>query len=176
MAADENDSKPTGPSRGQSPIVPILVIALLMVTEGVGVYLLTRNVSPGPAAAFASRPGDGGQNFGDAYGETTAEVELVECRPTNVLAGKLITFHIRVSALVASADLQRAERLTRDKRARLEDGVNTVIRSAELRHFNEPKLTTIKRRLKHEFDRIFGDDQLIQEVLIPHFLQSQVGV
>lgn len=176
MAADDTEFKPRRPSRGQSPIVPILIIALLMGAEGVGVYFLTRVVSPDPAVAFASRRGDGDRYGGDAYGEASAEIELVECRPTNVLAGKLITFHIRVSALVSSADLERAERLIRSKRARLEDGVNTVIRSAELRHFSEPKLTTVKRRLKQEFDRIFGDDQLIQEVLIPHFLQSQVGV
>ena len=176
MAVDENDSRPARPARGRGRMVPILAIALLMGAEGVGVYLLTRAVSPDPAMALASQPRDGGQHIGDAYSQEPAEIELVECRPTNVLAGKLITFHIRVSALVSSADLERAERLTRDKRARLEDGVNTVIRSAELRHFSEPKLTTIKRRLKHEFDRIFGDDQLIQEVLIPHFLQSQVGV
>jgi len=176
MAVDESDSKPTGPSPAKGRMTSILAITLLIVAEGVGVFFLTKAVSHEPAPALASQAGDGEQGAGEAYGQESAEIELADCRPTNVLAGKIITFHIRVSALVLSADLERAERLTRDKRARLEDGVNTVIRSAELRHFSEPKLTTIKRRLKHEFDRIFEDDQLIKEVLIPHFLQSAVGV
>jgi hypothetical protein len=108
--------------------------------------------------------------------EDFAEVEIAECRPNNKMAGKFINFHIRVSALVSSGDLDRAERAVRAKRARLEDGVNTVIRSADPKQFNEPDYLTIKRRLKQEFDRILNDDQLIKEVVIPHLLQSGSGV
>jgi flagellar basal body-associated protein FliL len=85
-------------------------------------------------------------------------------------------FQIRVLALVRSADRERMEKLAEDKKARLEDSVNTVIRSAELNELNEPGLETLKRRLKHELGRVFGDDQLITEVLIPQLLQSGPGV
>ena len=92
------------------------------------------------------------------------------------MAGKFVTFHIRVSALVAAADVERAEGIVRNKRARLEDAVNTVIRSSEPKYFKEPGLESIKRRLKHEFDIVFSDNQLIRDVLIPQMLQSGPGV
>ena len=100
------------------------------------------------------------------------EIELAECRPSNKLAGKLITFHIRVSGLVASKDLQDVKEMVEMKQGRIEDSVNIVIRSSEPKHFNEPGLETIKRRLKNELDRILGDPELIKGVLIPQFLQS----
>jgi hypothetical protein len=78
--------------------------------------------------------------------------------------------------LVAAADLERAKGLVRDRRARLEDGVNTVIRRADLNHLNEPELKTLKRHLKHLLGLIFDDDQLIKEVLIPQLHQSGSGV
>ncbi len=176
MAPEQTDTKPAASPSGKSRMIPILIVALLMGAEGVGVFFLAKAISPDPAPAFAGGAENGEQETGTTDEDEVAEVELVECRPSNMMAGKLVTFHIRVSALVALADLDRAETLARAKRARLEDGVNTVIRSAELKHFNEPGLETIRRRLKHEFDKIFGDNQLVKGVLIPQLLQSGSGV
>jgi hypothetical protein len=162
--------------RRRGRLVPALIIAILMAAEGVGVYLLAKAVGPSPEAALAGGVDGLGLEADDSGVHELAEVELAECRPTNSISGRLISFDIRVSALVLSADLERAERLAKDNRARLEDSVNTVIRGAELRHFGEPRLDTIRRGLRHEFDRIFGDDELIKEVLIPRFLQSESGV
>ena len=105
-----------------------------------------------------------------------AEVEVAECRPSNKMSGKFITFHLRVSVLVAAADVEQVEKMVKAKRARLLDRINFVVRSADPRHLNEPNLETVKRRLKHEFDRIFGDEELIEAVLIPQMLQSGSGV
>ena len=66
--------------------------------------------------------------------------------------------------------------MARARRARLEDAVNVVIRSADPNHLDEPELGTIKRRLKYEIDRIFGDETVIQEIVIPLLLQSRPGV
>ncbi len=176
MATQQTDAKSAEAPSGKSRMMPIVIVALLMGAEGVGVFFLAKALSPNLAPALAAEADGGDGETGVADQDQVAEVELVECRPSNMMAGKLVTFHIRVSALVVSADVDRAESLARSKRAQLEDGVNTVIRSAEPKHFNEPGLETIRRRLKHEFDRIFGDDQLVVKVLIPHLLQSGRGV
>lgn len=170
---DPVESQPQKPDKARNRLAPLLIVALLMGAEGVAVFVLAKAIGAGPVSALAAE-GDGGA-AGPAEG-TLAEIELAECRPSNSLAGRFITFHIRVSALVAAEDLERARQLVRAKRARLEDGVNTVIRSAEPKHFNEPRYDTIKRRLKEEFDRIFGDDDLVKEVLIPQMLQSGPGL
>jgi len=175
--ADERDDLNVGENaRPKHGVLPFVIVALLMGLEGVGVFLLARVISPNPVTVAAAESGgaDGLTDTGGAGG--FAEIELAECRPSNRTSGKFVTFHVRVSALVLAEDLERAERIVRANRARLEDGVNTVIRRADLNHLNEPDLQTLKRHLKHSFDRIFGDDQLVKEVLIPQFLQSGSGL
>ncbi len=176
MAPEPNPAGSAEAPSTKSRMIPILVIAALMGAEGVGVFFVAKAISPAPDQALAAGEDGGELGADDAEPEELAEIELVDSRPSNMMAGKLVTFHIRVSVLVALADLEKAERLTRLKRARLEDGVNTVIRSAEPKHFYEPDLQTIKRRLRHELDRIFGDENLVKKVLIPHLLQSGRGV
>ncbi len=176
MAAEENDAQSGRASGGKSRLVPVIVVVMLMGVEGAVVFWLATMLAPEPVAIFgAGMEGAGGSLV--APGEDAfAEVEMADCRPSNKSSGRLITFKIRVLALVASADRERAEKLARSKRARLEDGVNTIIRSAEPKHLNEPELATIKRRLKHKFDEILDDEQLVKEVLIPEILPSGSGV
>ena len=176
MAAEETGSTPGIAFDRKGRMVGILVVVLLMVAEGVGVFFVARAMSPPPAPALAAKGGSGDGEKPNQGKADFAEIELAECRPSNMMTGKFVTYHIRVSALVAADDQDRAESLVRSKRARLEDRVNAVIRSAQPKHLNEPELGTIKRRLKHEFDQIFGDDLLIEKVLIPQMLQSGPGV
>lgn len=175
MANEEGGLTPEADGGRSRRLFPVLIVAILMGVEGVGVFFLAKAISPEPVAALAT---DGeGEDGADSDGQNgLTEVELADCRPSNMMGGKFITFDMRVSGLVAAEDVERAERLIRANRARIEDGVNTAIRSAEPKHLNEPKLTTIKRRLKYEFDQIFGDDELIKEILIPKWLQSRRGV
>lgn len=175
--ADEPAPAVSMESRGR--IFPIVIVALLMIGEGVGVFLLAKAMDSGPSLAVA-REGEfvdssgGGEDAADQA--EPVEIELAECRPSNKISGKLISFQIRISILVPPAEQERTEKLVEAKRGRLRDRTNFVIRSAELRHLNEPGLETIKRRLKHEYDRVFGDDELVKEVLIPEWLQSNTGV
>ena len=174
MAAEETRANPAPGTSSKGRFVGILVVAGLMGAEGIGVFLLAKAVSPTPVPVLAANAKDG--NDAGVAEDALVEVQIAECRPSNMMTGKFVTFHIRVSALVAAEELERAETIIRRKRARLEDSVNTVIRSAEPKHLTEPGLETIKRRLKQEFGDIFSDDQLVQDVLIPQMLQSGPGV
>ncbi len=118
----------------------------------------------------------GAGNGPDMPADALAEVKLAECKTFNKETGKLVLFHIRVSVLVSAADGERAAKLVEARQARIDDRVNTVIRSAEPRHLNEPGLETLKRRLKFELDRMFGDPRLVQEVLIPYLVQTGSGL
>jgi len=176
MADEGQDVQPiesTMALKKKGKLIPILVISILMIGEGIAIFFLVKSVSPAPAESMASSDDLGLDAFG---GDKMAEVELVECRPSNRMGGKLITFHIKVIGLVSAEDQTRATELVEAKKARLEDGVNIVIRSAEPKHLNEPGLETIKRRLKYEIGRVFGDDELIKDILLPQVLQSGPGV
>ena len=176
MADEQGDSRPPEDAGRKGRTWPILIVALLMGVEGVGVFLLAKAISPNPVPALAAGAGEGEGSLAASASEEFAEIELAECRPSNKTSGRFITFHIRVSALVSAADLERAKGLVRDRRARLEDGVNTVIRRADVNHLNEPELKTLKRHLEHALGLVFDDDQLIKEVLIPQLHQSGPGV
>ncbi len=193
MPAETNpDPKPAASETSASPKnkgkrLPIVLVAALMAAEGVGVFFVAKMLSGSPAAAHGDEPALTSGDHGDQHGagspgegggivDQYGEVQIADCKPSNVMAGKLIVCHIRVSALVAAADLERTRALVLAKQARLEDCVNTVIRSAEPKHLGEPGLETIKRRLKHDLDVIFGDEKLVQKVLVPQLLQSGRGL
>ncbi len=169
--ADDIDVQAGNERKGHGRMIQCLVIGALMVVEGVGVFFVANSLNADPNAAMAAEGGQPGTGSAGGEPNALAEVELAECRPGNSTSGKYISFNIRVSALVASADQQRVEQLVKQKRARIQDRVNYVIRSAQIRQLYEPGFETVKRRLKHEMDRLFGDDTLIKGILIPELLQ-----
>jgi len=120
------------------------------------------------SAGTSGKPGGGVSGL--------AEIELPECRPTNRMSGKLVLFRLRVSILVSAAAAEKAKALVESNKARISDRLNFVIRSADPQHLNEPGLESVKRRIKHELDRVACDEALIQEVLIPELLQSGTGL
>ena len=176
MPAEETENKPVAAPSSKGRLVPVMIVAALMGVEGVGVFFIAGALSPAPESVLGETLGDGETNGTGSDAMKLAEVELAECRPSNLMSGQIITFQIRVTALVAAADLERVEELADANRARIQDGVNTVMRSAEPKYLSEPTLQTLRRRLKKEFDRIFGDDQLIKRVLIPQLHQTSRGV
>ena len=170
--ADEVQGDAAAKAKGSGKMFAIMIVALLMIGEGAAVFFLAKSLGGAPVptegADVAEDEGEMQPEFG--------EIELAKCRPSNKMSGKLIVFQMLVSGLVAPSDLERAKALTKANCSRILDRVNYIIRSAELQHLNEPGLETIKRRLKKEFDRIFSDDELIKEVLIPELLQSGRGI
>ena len=140
-----------------------------------GGFFGAQGTGPDPKLAAGAITGEG-DGSSDIDGKPEfVEIELAQCRTSNKMSGKIINFQMRVTGLVLSENKERAEELVHSKSSRIFDRLNFVIRSAEMRHLNEPELQTIKRRLKTEFDRIFGDPELIKEVIIPELLQSGSG-
>jgi hypothetical protein len=174
--ADEGVRPEPTAARKSGRLTAILIVAVLMIGEGVAIYFLANSLSETPQSALAAGEGLDGGALPGAGEEDQAEVEIAECRPSNRMSGKYVTFHITVSVLVAAGEVERVERLVKSRRGRLLDRVHFVFRSADPKHFNEPEWETIKRRLKHEFDRVFGDEELVKDVLIPQRLQSGSGV
>jgi len=164
----------TGGRRGR--FFPIIVVAALMLGEGVAIFVVTRALNQTPLPSVAAETAGNQAGEGGAAQSQLAEIELAECKPTNRVTGKLISFQLRVTALVPLAEEKEVEQLIKRKRERIRDRVNFVIRSAEPSHLAEPGLETIKRRIKHEIDELLGDDRIVREVLIPEFLQSGSGV
>jgi flagellar basal body-associated protein FliL len=158
--------------------LPFILVAALMIVEGAAIFAAMKFFfGTEPAHSDAAEADPLAEPATHANAEpTTAEVELAECRPINAVTGKLITFKLRVSVLVLRTDVEKAEKLIKSNKDRITDRVNYIFRSAEMHHFAEPGLETVKRRIKHEVDAILADEHLIKEILIPEMLQSGSGL
>ena len=110
---------------------------------------------------------EGADGEGVLTGDGLAELELVECHATNNMTGKRENYFIRVSIEVLEDDLERATELRDGRKARLEDSINVTIRSADPKILEEPRLQTLRRRIKAELADIFDDEMLVKNVLIP---------
>lgn len=169
--ADEVDGQPEAGGKDRSRLIRIAVITALMLGEGIGVFLLANSLKANPEFAMGAEDGKPGAGANGEDLNVLTEVDLAECRPGNSTSGKYVSFNIRVSALVASADRERLKQLVKDKQARIQDRINYVIRSAQLRQLYEPGFETVRRRLKQEMGQLFDDDTLIKGILIPELLQ-----
>lgn len=168
---EQAQSPPARPQRGR--LMQIVIVAALMVGEGVAVFIVANAMSGNPAAAPALEPSTGTETGQAGEEVASSELELAECRTANLSSGKLLSFHVTISGLVDAKDQERVGARVEAMKSRILDRVNFVFRSAEPLHFTEPDLTTIKRRLKQEFDRLLGDETLIKEILIPDLTQSR---
>jgi hypothetical protein len=177
MAAEETSAENAPPApKKRGRLTPLLVVGALMLGEGVGVFLLAKVLSPPPPPALAMEGGGAAGDNNNAASGDLVEVDLGECRPSNKMSGKFVTFQIRVSGLVDPKKREAVQEMIRARQARIDDAVNVVIRGAQPSELNEPGLETIRRRLKHELGGVFGDDELIHQVLIPQMLQSGPGL
>jgi flagellar basal body-associated protein FliL len=165
---DEDTAEP-GQSKRRK-IVPIVIVAALLALEGGGIYIGMKlfRANPAPVEAAAAEMSDS-----DRLRTDTVEVPLASTDTSNNLSGRLYIYHIEVSALVAAAKRDEFTKLVEDKKATIQDRINKVIRGAAPKHLNEPGLETIRRQIQFELNKIFGDDSLVLELLIPKLMQSR---
>lgn len=176
MADEEIQVEGAPAASGGSRKLQLIIVAVLMIGEGAGVYFVTNALSDSPVPALAEDVADDDAEGSGLHSDDYVEVELAECRPSNRMSGKFVTFHIKVSALVRADMADTAKDVVRKRQSRIADRVNFVVRSAEPKHFDDPSLQTIKRRIKHELAIIVDNDEMFVEILIPEILQSGGGV
>ncbi len=173
---DEDVSVPAGPKSNKR--TTILVIGGLMLAEGAMIFGAMKFFGADPAPASAetvSAESDGADSDQGSPGEI-AEVVIAELDAYNNLSGRLYIYHLQVSAQVNPEQKEKIEALVLERAGTISDRINTVIRGIDPKHLNEPRLETVRRQIKFELDKVFGDDSLILELLIPKLLQSRANL
>ena len=161
-----------GKTGGRSKL--LLIVAGLMVVEGMGIFALMKVVSPTPEVAEAAE--DEGTP-GDPF-NLSGEVELTLCEISafNSKEGRLYVYNADISVLVASEDREKIERFIEVREQSIKDRIQYVFRLADPKDLNDPSLETLKRQLRFEFNNLLGGKELITEVLIPKLLQSRTNL
>lgn len=169
---DATEQESTKPRKGKLGM--ILVILGVMAIEGVGVFALTKFLSPAPPEARAA---DGGQQAGEGDpdgfpAEDVVEIELADCRVSNRQGAKVTVVSIKVTGLIRVELREKMVAMVERMRSRIDDRVSFVLRGASQQTFAEPGLQTLKRQLSSELDRLFGETRLFLDVLVPEFYQT----
>jgi flagellar basal body-associated protein FliL len=164
------------PEKKPGKMVTMLIVAGLMIAEGVGVFFLAGVVSPPPPQAQAGEAGLEDEGLGAdglPLGDGMVEIHLADCTVTNRNGVKTYTVTISVAVLARAKDEELLTAMAERMKARIDDRVNFVVRSTDQKLLGQPGLETIKRHLQSEFEKIFGEDELIVEVLVPELIQSE---
>ncbi len=178
MREKETPASPT-PAGGKralkSRLMTGLILLVVMGLEGMAIIFAMRAMGSGAQAAAGQ---DVSTGEADGHAANSIHVESVEMSVTeldafNSLSGRLNVYHIEVCALVAVERTDTFSELVTARDSTIRDRIQAIIRRSEPEQLSEPGLATLKRQIAFEMGRIFADETLIQEVLIPQLLQSR---
>ncbi len=170
MADDKGNAAESSAKSGRK--MTVIVVAAIMLIEGVGIYVAVNMLTQQPESAAAAAIEEAEAAAAAQQEDTLVEAALADCRVVNAKEGRLFRYSIRVSVLVDRSDLERLQKLIESRRSRIDERINIALRSAEPRQLKEPGFETLKRRLKADMADVFGDEALVRDVIIPELIQT----
>lgn len=167
------EESPPAASAGKKKLKTILLVAGLLGLEGGGIFFATKMMYK-PAEVQAEETSDQDKHMQTLKDQV--ELALPELSAYNKRDGRLFLYNLQVTIRVQADQKEQIEEVIKLRESTIMDRFNTVIRRADTKFLNEPELQTIRRQLQHELETIVGDDQVIEELLIPKFFQSPANV
>ncbi len=161
---EATEAKPAGGRKGK--LVIFGVVGGVMLIEAAAILLVSRFLG-GPSSSHAGVTGLPGE-----APATVADKEIVvsSFRAMNDRTGHNIIYDVKVYARVNGNKAETVQKLFEEKKASIEDRMAKVIRAADPQYFREPGLDTLRRQIKYELDRVVGDGEMLQEVIIPSLM------
>lgn len=167
MADEENTAESTEESGAKKGgFKTILIVAVLMLLEGAGVFVLV-SMMGGPKAVEATEL-EGLEGTGE---EAPVEIELLSDRFQNLQTGRVWEWRVSIYLRARQKNVAEIDRIRERDEATITEGVGLIFRRAHDRHLREPGLETITRQLTDYLNKIFGLDAdglpRIDRVIIP---------
>lgn len=162
---------------GKPLVLGVLLLVVMAAEAGVFLLLLP---SPAQTESAEEEHGDGhGGGHGGHGGHTTAsdeghdtvEVIVDNFSTTNSKAAPGATVHLafKLTAIVPNGqDVAFEHAANQTHKAQVRDSVIRVVRSARLEDLNDPALTTLKRQLREEINKVLKKSY-VSEVAISEF-------
>ena len=151
---------------GGGKLEVIIIVAVMMIAEGAGVFLLVSSMG-GPKMADATEL-EGLEGTGE---EAPVELSLVEERFQNMQTGRVWEWRVQIFLRVRQKNVDEIAAIMERDPATIKEGVSLIFRRAQDRHLREPGLETITRQLTTYLNEIFGLDAdglpRIDRVIIP---------
>jgi len=152
--------------KGGLSLKAILIVAAIMLVEGVAVVGLLK-MTGGPSAAAASElAGEEGADW-----ESVIEIPLIEDRFQNMQSGRVWLWETSIVLKVKNKNKELVEKRLERRKNEIHEGVSLIFRRAQDRHLKEPGLETITRQLNRYIEDVFGVDAdgmpRVERVIIP---------
>lgn len=144
----------------------------VMIAEGVGVALVVRHFSGGPASAEAQQMGEDGPGLNPAEGQKKAEdaeVEVATFRAQNGRARQVMMYDVNVAVAVSGEKEADLKALLEKKKSEIRDRFISTIRAADPQILSEPDCATLRQQFHQILVEILGGEELVKKVLIPQF-------
>lgn len=164
------EAAPPAPKRGRS-FVTIGVFGGVMLVEGLAIFLCMKFLGsdPDPTQGLETL------HLTTQPWEESKELQVGHLRVLNNNGAHALLYNVRVVIRVHNANHDKAEAFLKSRKSTIEDALSQVIRSAEEKHLAEPGLETLRRQLRFTLNSLFGDETIIEQVLIPEFTPLPTG-
>ncbi len=143
-----------------------LIIAAIMVVEGIAVFMLVGGGGPKKAAADVDA-----EHVVVDDSEKTQEVEVIDSRFQNLTTGKVWIWDIAIYAQVKNKHAERVTNELKTRYAEISEGINQIVSRAHHNNLKEPERQTLIRQLTAYLNKTIGPDAegkpLIERVIIP---------
>ncbi len=168
-AAPEVDAP--APSR-KPKLGTIGLVGGIMVVEGMAIFMGMKMLGSNPDPTVGM---ERGLTPTTRPWEESQEISVAKVRVLNSNGPKAMLYNVKVVTRVHHSNQARVQEFIEGRKSTVEDAISRVIRSAEERHLGEPGLETLKRQIRHELGGLLGDDNLIEQVLIPECMPMPTG-
>lgn len=165
-AAKPEGGAPAAPAKGGLPIKMLGIMAVLMIAEAGGVYVLVGMSGSRAATASAEIKGAEQADLGQSV-----EIELIDEKFQNLQTGRVWIWDTQIVLKAKKKNQKFLEDELEQRNAEIKEGIAQIMRRAQHSHLREPELTTLNRQLTAYVDKCFGPDadgnSRIERVLIP---------
>lgn len=158
------------PKKKGLPLKTIIIIAAIMIVEGVGVFFVLGSLG-GPKASHAETDT---KTLAHDDSEETAEIRLLEKDDEKFQShssGQVWVWNVSVYVQVKNKNSERVERVLETRKAEIKEGLSQIIGRAQIAQLKEPERQSLNRQVTALLEKMIGQDtegkSLIERILIP---------
>jgi flagellar basal body-associated protein FliL len=158
------------PKKKGLPLKTIIIIAALMLVEGVGVFFVFGALG-GPKSSKAET---NTKELAHDDSDETSEIRLLEKEDEKFQchsSGQVWVWTVSVYIQVKNKNSEHVEHVLETRKAEIKEGLSQIIGRAQIAQLKEPERQSLNRQITALLEKIMGQDTegkpLIERILIP---------
>ena len=164
---EPKDDKGVGEKKSGSGKIKILVLIVVAMLGEAGLFFFLGVGSSGASDAAATETMSGEDGPQPDEEEELVEVEVHDFSVTNTIAATDTVVHIsfKVHALLAiDQETGFKEKITASHKVRVRESIETIFRSATMEDLTDSSLSTLKRLVREEINRVLRQSYVVSIV------------